>query len=1172
MLTSLRLSPLALLLALPNSEPQAPPVLSRASAGARMASPSAQVKAVLLPVGKTQGTFHLNGLVRPDKTVVLRWANTHGEMPTEGVTLFRMRMDERNPEWKAVNRKPIAFFRGDKARERIKAMRPEGRNRLMSLFHSDLQYDPATKLRMARQPSADPKVKLDDLTPEKVADQFVKLRNSGRLAKSDMLALHARADSDPEAAEVLGLAYTDSPGKGQWRYKIVVKLPEGGSVEAACAKTFDVSVPTAVPAAVNLSAQSGNGKVLLNWEAPASDIITGYHIYRAETPAGPWKKLTTSPVKMVKVEAEDPELSLQRALARGTATEKEMRRSTGAAMTATKVREIQLSAREAAALPGALQPLSPALTANIRDGVKAGRIPGAGPVTPLSVFTDDRRAAGNGDLQNDRAYLYRVTTVDIAGFETSKDAAPTISGTPKDLEAPRVPGKPMLKAESEALGKLRGVQATRMKDPVLRDLNLAVAAKQPMSPRDLAPLLAPTGAPIPAVTSLQPAAPAYLATVSLGEVKRQRASRLLATFPAQEMSAAAKAAQLVSGADGSIPPAQLVWEASPDADLRSYEIYRATGKGPLQKLASTATPSWTDTGLEVGQSYRYAITATDQRGNESEPSAEGVVEVCDGLLKGKLAVSGLAGKASTAVLTAGPGRKLMRPAGWVMKAGDLKLLQAKAAPLKLTAAASVAGPVAAYKAPKAAKAPAVTGPKGLGVSTSAVAKTSVLASAKVDQAALKAVPGLKATARLRAAIPNLMLVEPAHPKEIQVQLTWARPTQGNPTEYVVYQAPQKMELKRLLRPSLAVSPAFTARVFGGPGAFPGPKALEALAPSPAKGGVIQVKPSTLAAASGTAPATALSVKGLQVVSTPEYFALATQRRVAVAGAGLREAPSRRDQRASLVGIAGPGEFTRVNDGQVTTESFTVTFPADVAQYGGASFYYRIQARTQEFGRLVEGPLSEVIEVQLPDVVAPPAPETSALDLQEGSPDQFNVALSWSKVLAKDFAGCVVDRQALTFTVQDGEAKPGAPAGEALRLTPAPLLTDPVLGANAFLDKDVVPGYQRYTLRAVDKTGNTSEPKGFLDVWIPGEPRPDAPTGLSLVGARLVWKGVSNAKGYSVWRSFSGAEDDFEQISPLLEATETGYNLPAEGTLHLKVVARSASGMHQAASSAIVRTP
>jgi fibronectin type 3 domain-containing protein len=66
---------------------------------------------------------------------------------------------------------------------------------------------------------------------------------------------------------------------------------------------------------------------------------------------------------------------------------------------------------------------------------------------------------------------------------------------------------------------------------------------------------------------------------------------------------------------------ELVWEPSAAPDLAGYRIYRAAGAGPLEKRAETReAPSYSDAKIEPGKSYRYAVTAFDKAGNESEMS------------------------------------------------------------------------------------------------------------------------------------------------------------------------------------------------------------------------------------------------------------------------------------------------------------------------------------------------------------------------------------------------------------------------------------------------------------------------------------------------------------------------------------------------------------------------
>jgi hypothetical protein len=62
---------------------------------------------------------------------------------------------------------------------------------------------------------------------------------------------------------------------------------------------------------------------------------------------------------------------------------------------------------------------------------------------------------------------------------------------------------------------------------------------------------------------------------------------------------------------------ELVWERSPEADLKSYRVYRND-----QLLApDIEAPAFSDRQIQSGQRYRYAVTAVDVLGNESARSS-----------------------------------------------------------------------------------------------------------------------------------------------------------------------------------------------------------------------------------------------------------------------------------------------------------------------------------------------------------------------------------------------------------------------------------------------------------------------------------------------------------------------------------------------------------------------
>jgi fibronectin type 3 domain-containing protein len=67
---------------------------------------------------------------------------------------------------------------------------------------------------------------------------------------------------------------------------------------------------------------------------------------------------------------------------------------------------------------------------------------------------------------------------------------------------------------------------------------------------------------------------------------------------------------------------ELNWNPPADSSnpVSSYKVYRATGStGTFAKLAATGQPTYTDTAVQSGSSYKYYVTSVGSAG-ESKPS------------------------------------------------------------------------------------------------------------------------------------------------------------------------------------------------------------------------------------------------------------------------------------------------------------------------------------------------------------------------------------------------------------------------------------------------------------------------------------------------------------------------------------------------------------------------
>ena len=82
--------------------------------------------------------------------------------------------------------------------------------------------------------------------------------------------------------------------------------------------------------------------------------------------------------------------------------------------------------------------------------------------------------------------------------------------------------------------------------------------------------------------------------------------------------------QAVYSGVGQKPFIDLTWAPNTDADLAGYDIYRREQGQQWAKMntALTDTPSYRDENVLPGQTYFYAVSAVDLRGNESPKSEE----------------------------------------------------------------------------------------------------------------------------------------------------------------------------------------------------------------------------------------------------------------------------------------------------------------------------------------------------------------------------------------------------------------------------------------------------------------------------------------------------------------------------------------------------------------------
>jgi hypothetical protein len=110
--------------------------------------------------------------------------------------------------------------------------------------------------------------------------------------------------------------------------------------------------------------------------------------------------------------------------------------------------------------------------------------------------------------------------------------------------------------------------------------------------------------------------------------KKVAESDLSEPFPITPVDKFAPAVPSGLRAGRTVNSVTLVWESDTEPDLAGYRVYRSVDDGPWQKLADVnVVPSYSDTTVEHGKTYHYAVSAFDKAATVNESDRSAPVEI-----------------------------------------------------------------------------------------------------------------------------------------------------------------------------------------------------------------------------------------------------------------------------------------------------------------------------------------------------------------------------------------------------------------------------------------------------------------------------------------------------------------------------------------------------------------
>jgi hypothetical protein len=111
----------------------------------------------------------------------------------------------------------------------------------------------------------------------------------------------------------------------------------------------------------------------------------------------------------------------------------------------------------------------------------------------------------------------------------------------------------------------------------------------------------------------------YFVQATAGELQQSDISEVKEITPKDEFAPAIPTGLTATPGVNAI---ELAWDRNTESDFKGYNVFRSVEGGPFEKIASLIeAPTYSDHQVEVGKKYRYAVSAVDLTGNESQRSA-----------------------------------------------------------------------------------------------------------------------------------------------------------------------------------------------------------------------------------------------------------------------------------------------------------------------------------------------------------------------------------------------------------------------------------------------------------------------------------------------------------------------------------------------------------------------